>query len=260
MTGVKRKRATLEPAMMTNAVPLRVDSVDAVARLIDHTILHPTVTEAEIRADLAQVRPIPVASVCIKPYALSVAREVLEGTGIPLCTVVGFPQGTSRPDVKAFEAERAFDDGAVEIDMVVNVGFVRAEDWAAAREDVAAVQAVCVARGGLLKVIFETDFLPEDPLKIRLCEICAELGVGFVKTSTGFGYVKGDDGKFATKGAQLPDLRLMRAHCPPSVGVKASGGVRTLDQLLQCVEAGANRIGTTATFAILAEAKERFHG
>lgn len=246
--------------MPTNAVPPRVDSVDSVARLIDHTILHPTATDAEIRADFSKVREIPVASVCIKPAALSVARKVLEGSRVPLCTVVGFPQGTSRPDVKAYEADRAFDDGAVEIDMVVNVGWVQAEDWDAVRTDVAAVQKVCVARGGLLKVIFETDFLPEDPLKIRLCEICSEIGVGFVKTSTGFGYVKGEDGKFTTKGAQLADLRLMRAHCPPSIGVKASGGVRTLDQLLQCVEAGANRIGTTATYAILAEAKERFGG
>ncbi|MGV3615465.1 MAG: deoxyribose-phosphate aldolase [Fimbriimonas sp.] len=246
--------------MKTSDAPIRPDSVDSVARLIDHTILHPTVTEAEIRADLAQVRGIPVASLCIKPYALGVAREVLEGTGIPLCTVVGFPQGTSRPDVKAFEADRAFDDGAVEIDMVVNVALVRAEDWDGVRADVAAVQNVCEARGGLLKVIFETDFLPEDALKIRLCEICTDLNVGFVKTSTGFGYVKTADGHFATKGAQEADLRLMRAHCAPKVGVKASGGVRTLDQLLKCVEAGANRVGTTSTYAILAEAKERFHG
>lgn len=246
--------------MKTSAAPIRVDSVDAVARLIDHTILHPTVTEREIREDLTKVRGIPVASVCIKPYALGVAREVLEGTGIPLCTVVGFPQGTSRPEVKAFEADRAFDDGAVEIDMVVNVALVRAEDWGGVRADVAAVQAVCESRGGPLKVIFETDFLPEDDLKIRLCEICTELKVGFVKTSTGFGYVKTADGHFATKGAQEADLRLMRAHSAPEVGVKASGGVRTLDQLLKCVEAGANRIGTTSTYAILAEAKERFHG
>ena len=246
--------------MTTQAVPPVVESVEAVARLIDHTILHPSVTDAEIRTDFAQVRPIPVASVCIKPAALAVAREVLAGTGIPLCTVVGFPQGTSRPDVKAFEADRAFDEGATEIDMVVNVGLVRGEDWDGVRADIAAVQDVCSARGGLLKVIFETDFLPEDPLKFRLCEICTELEVGFVKTSTGFGYVKGEDGKFTAKGAQLPDLRLMRAHCPPSIGVKASGGVRTLDQFLACVEAGANRIGTTATYAILAEAKERFHG
>lgn len=245
---------------MTNAVPPVVDSVEAVARLIDHTILHPTATDAEIRADFTMIRPIPVASVCIKPAALAVAREVLEGSGIPLCTVVGFPQGTSRPDVKAFEADRAFDDGATEVDMVVNVGLARGLDWEGVRADIATVQAICVARGGLLKVIFETDFLPEDPLKIRLCEICTEIGVGFVKTSTGFGYVKGEDGKFATKGAQLHDLQLMRGHCPPSIGVKASGGVRTLDQFLACVAAGANRIGTTSTFSILAEAKERFRG
>lgn len=246
--------------MKTKEVPPVLDSVEAVARLIDHTILHPTATDAEIRADFTRVRTLPVASVCIKPASLSVAREVLAGTGIPLCTVVGFPQGTSRSDVKAFEAERAIDEGAVEIDMVVNVGWVRGEDWDAVHRDIAAVQEVCAARGGLLKVIFETDFLPEDALKIRLCEICTEIGVGFVKTSTGFGYVKGEDGKFVAKGAQLPDLRLMRAHCPPSIGVKASGGVRTLDQFLACVEAGANRIGTTSTYSILKEAKERFGG
>jgi deoxyribose-phosphate aldolase len=243
---------------MSNAAPLPLNSRDAVARLLDHTILHPTVTLDEIRADLEKVRPFPVASVCIKPHALTVAGEVLAGTGIPLCTVIGFPQGTSRPDVKAFEAERAFDDGAAEVDMVVNVGLVRAEEWDAVRADVGAVQDVCRARGGLLKVIFETDFLPEDALKIRLCEICSELGVGFVKTSTGFGYVKAADGHFETKGAQVADLRLMRAHCPPQVGVKASGGVRSLDDLIKCVEAGANRIGTSATYAILDQAQERF--
>ena len=237
---------------------LTLDSRDAVAALLDHAILHPTATSDAMRQELEGLRPYPLASVCIKPYALPLAAEVLAGTPIKLCTVIGFPHGSHRPDVKAFEAERAMDDGATELDMVVNVGLVRSQDWDAVRHDVSAVQDAVARRGALLKVIFETDFIPEADLKIRLCEICSEIGVAFVKTSTDFGYVRYDDGNVATKGAQVEDLQLMRRHCDLKVGVKASGGVRSLDDLFRAVQAGANRIGTTSTHAILKQAEERF--
>lgn len=234
-----------------------LDSRDSVASLIDHTILHPTATLDDIRKDLHGVRGLPLASVCIKPQALSVARQVLDGTRIPLCTVAGFPHGTSRTEVKAQEARLAIEDGASEVDMVVNVGLALGGNWCDVRSDIQAVQDVCLAGHALLKVIFETDYLTREEDKVHLCEICTEIGVAFVKTSTGFGFVKTPEG-FLARGAQVADLQLMRRHCPASIGVKASGGIRTLDDLLRCVEAGANRIGASATKAILSEAEARF--
>jgi deoxyribose-phosphate aldolase len=235
-------------------------NVASVAALIDHAILQPTATPAAMREELAGLRGSGIKSVCIKPHAVSLAVDALSGSGVLVGTVVGFPHGGHHVDVKAYEASKAFDDGASEIDMVINIGIVRGEDWAGVREEIAAVQNVAGERGGLLKVIFETDYLPEEALKIRLCQVCSEVGVAFVKTSTGYGYVRYDDGSLGTKGAQLGDIRLMRTHSSPYVGVKASGGIRTLDALLAAVEAGANRIGTTSTGAILREARGRFHG
>lgn len=141
--------------------------------------------------------------------------------------------------------------------MVVNTGQLLGDNLAYVEEEVRALNTEVLAHGAILKVIFENDFL-QDTHKNALCHICSKAGVAFVKTSTGYGYVKGDDGRFSTRGATLDDLRLMRRHCPPSVGIKAAGGIRTLDEMLLAIEAGATRIGATATVAILNEAAARY--
>jgi deoxyribose-phosphate aldolase len=199
------------------------------------------------------------ATVCVKPYAVSLASSLLNGSGVKVCTVAGFPHGSSTTAVKVAECRQACADGAEEVDMVVNIGKLLGGDLAYVEDEVCALNAEALAHGAILKVIFENDFL-QDAHKEILCRICTEAGAAFVKTSTGYGYVKGDDGRFSTRGATLDDLRLMRRLCPPSVGVKAAGGVRTLDEMLRAIEAGATRIGATATVSILTEAAARYGG
>jgi deoxyribose-phosphate aldolase len=237
---------------------LIVTESDAVLRTFDHALLAPTLTDAELRKGCEELRAFPIATVCIKPHAVRLAVEVLAGTAIEVCTVIGFPHGIQLPEVKALEADCAFRDGAREVDMVINTGKVLSEDWAFVRKDIRAVTQVARKNGGIIKVIFETDFLPEDRHKIRLCEICGEERVDYVKTSTGFGYVKGKQGGYEYSGATPHDLALMRRHSPAHVGVKASGGMRNLDKVLEAFALGCTRIGTTSTAAIAAEAKARF--
>jgi deoxyribose-phosphate aldolase len=239
------------PAEAANLTP------DAIVGMIDHALLHPTLTDAQMRAELAAVSRLKLASVCIKPYAVPLAVEVLGTTGIATGTVIGFPHGSPASAVKAAEARQAFADGAREVDMVVNVGKVLGGDWAFVRDDVRAVLEVAREHDGMIKVIFETDYLIDTAAKIRLCEICSELKVDFVKTSTGFGFVKQVDGAFVARGATDDDLVLMRRHCPPSVGVKASGGIRTLNDVLRVLRLGVTRIGTSSTQAIYKAAVEK---
>jgi deoxyribose-phosphate aldolase len=222
-----------------------------IAKMIDHSLLHPTMDDQTLRDGIELAKKCDVASVCIKPYAVKLAAEMLEGSDVMVCTVIGFPHGNSRVDVKVFETERAIDDGAEEIDMVVNLGKVLSEDWDCVRDEIASVVAVTKKHGAALKVIFENDFLPEDKHKIRLCEICSELKVDFVKTSTGYGFVKQGDGTYTYKGATHDDLVLMRKHTDPSVEVKAAGGIRTLEDTIKVRELGVTRIGATATEAII---------
>jgi deoxyribose-phosphate aldolase len=185
---------------------------------------------------------------------------MLEGTGIATGTVIGFPHGSSVTAIKAAEARQALLAGALDVDMVVNVGKVLSGDWTSVREDIRGVLNVAREHAGVLKVIFENDYLTDDTDKIRLCEICSELAVDFVKTSTGFGWVKQADGTFATRGATDHDLVLMRRHCPPSVGVKASGGIRTLEDVLRVLKLGVTRIGTSSTQSICQRAVEKLGG
>jgi len=222
-----------------------------IAKMIDHSLLHPTMDDRTLREGIELARKYDVASVCIKPYAVKMAADMLQGSGVMVCTVIGFPHGNSRVDVKLFETERAIDDGAVEIDMVVNTGKVLSEDWDYVYNEIAAIVGVTKKHGAALKVIFENDFLPGDRYKIRLCEICSELKVEFVKTSTGYGFVKQPDGSYNYKGATLDDLVLMRKHAAPGVEVKAAGGIRTLEDTLRVREVGVTRIRATATEAIL---------
>lgn len=235
-----------------------MNKVSEIAKMIDHSILHPTLTDDDLRKECEIARKYNVASVCVKPYAVKQAVEHLRGSDVLVGCVIGFPAGNSSIAVKAFETETACKDGAVEIDMVINIGKALQEDWAYIEEEIKTVVDTSHRFGAITKVIFETDFITKDDQKIRLCEICSKAGADYVKTSTGFGFVKGSDGKFSYTGATAHDLKLMREHSAPSVKVKAAGGVRTLTVLLEYKELGISRCGATATAAMLEEAKKLF--
>ena len=229
-----------------------------IAKMIDHSLLHPTLTDAELREGCELALKYDVASVCIKPYAVRLAATALAGSDVRVGTVIGFPHGSNTTQIKVAETIQACRDGAVEIDMVVNIGRVLSEDWPNVADEIRAVHNACKAHGAILKVIFENDFLPDDAQKIKLCQICTEVGVEFVKTSTGHGFVKGSDGKYSYEGATEHDLRLMLDHVGSAVRVKAAGGVRTLDGLLKVKEMGVARLGASATAAIMEDAYRRF--
>jgi deoxyribose-phosphate aldolase len=228
-----------------------------IAKMIDHSLLHPTMTDQDLINGCALAKQYDVATVCIKPYFVKQAKELLAGSEVGVCTVVGFPHGSSTILMKVAETRQACKDGATEIDVVVNVGKVLTEDWRYVKRELFAVQKECAKHGAILKVIFENDFLPKDKFKIKLCKICSVLGIAFVKTSTGYGFVKQPDGNNITKGATEHDLILMRKHSDEAVQIKAAGGVRTLDDTLKVRALGVTRIGATATVAILEEAKKR---
>ena len=233
--------------------------VEELARMIDHSILHPTMTDADLREGCTLAAKYGTATVCVKPYAVSDAARYLVGTGVGVCTVVGFPHGGASTAIKVAECARACMEGAREIDMVVNIGKVIGGDWFYVSDEIGQVNREAVSRGAIVKVIFENDYLQESH-KTRLCKVCSEIGVAYVKTSTGYGYVKGADGRFVTRGATLEDLRLMHQNVSTRVRIKAAGGIRTLDEMLAAIEAGASRIGATATAAILDEARHRYEG
>src|SRR5262249_18522526 len=218
----------------------------AIAKMLDHSLLQPNLTDPELEQGCKFAREYDVASVCIKPYAVPLAAELLAGSTVAVGTTVGFPHGGHCTSVKVAEAERAIADGARELDMVVNVGKVLSKDWRYVADDVRAVAEAAHRLGALVKVIFENSFL-EDGHKEQLCRICGEVRADWVKTSTGYG----------ASGALHDDLRLMRRCSPPHVQVKAAGGVRNYDRLLAVRALGVTRVGATATKAILDECKER---
>jgi len=236
---------------MTNVVSLK-----SLSKMIDHSLLHPTMTDEAIIAGCRLSRRYAVATACVKPYATRMASDVLRGSGVEVCSVIAFPHGNSTTAIKVLEAESAVREGATEIDMVVNLGKAISGDWSYVSEDIRAVNEAVVSHGALLKVIFENDYL-EDEQIIKLCKICASHAVAFVKTSSGYGFVKQPNGMYSYQGATYHQLRLMRQHSPPSVQLKAAGGVRSLDDLLRVREIGVTRIGATATENILEEARRR---
>ena len=231
-------------------------SLRDLAKMIDHSLLHPTMTDDEIRKGCELSRKYDVATACVKPYAIPLAKEILAGSDVGVCPVIGFPHGNSSTEIKVREADAAARAGGSEIDMVVNIGKVLGGDWAYVTTEIKAINDAVVAAGAILKVIFENDYL-QDAHIIKLCEICSSIGVAFVKTSSGYGFVKQENGMYSYKGATAAHLQLMRQHCAPSVQIKAAGGVRTLDDLLLVRSLGVTRVGATATQTILEDAKKR---
>ncbi|MFW6043507.1 MAG: deoxyribose-phosphate aldolase, partial [Marinilabiliaceae bacterium] len=227
------------------------DFVADLAKMIDHSVLHPTLTDEDLRTECQIAMDYKVASVCVKPYAVEQTVRILDGSEVLPGCVVGFPAGNNAIRVKVFEAIQAIQDGAKEIDMVVNIGKVLGKDWDYIEREIQDVTEACHLNRAIVKVIFETDFVTDETDKIRLCEICTKVGADFVKTSTGFGFVKQPNGFYKYTGATIEDIRLMRKHSGPSVKVKAAGGVRSLDDLLAVREAGADRCGATATVQII---------
>jgi deoxyribose-phosphate aldolase len=218
----------------------------AIAKMIDHSLLNPSLTAAALEEGCALAVRYNVASVCIVPYYLARCAALLAGTTVHTSTTIGFPHGGHTTAVKLTEVRQALADGGEELDAVINISKARSGDWQYVREELAALAAATHAGGAKIKVIFENAYL-DDAAKIRLCEICAEIGADWVKTSTGY----------APSGATLADLELMRKHSPATVQVKAAGGVRDLDTLLAIRDIGASRVGTSNTQAILEECRKR---
>jgi deoxyribose-phosphate aldolase len=235
-------------------------SLPILAKMIDHSLLHPTMTDSIIKDGLLISKNHNVATACIKPYSIPLAKEILKGSDVGICPVIGFPAGNSTTTIKCAEAEEACkaigQDFKAEVDMVVNVGKVLGGDWDYVQDEIEAINQVVVSYGAILKVIFENDYLSEKEIT-KLCHICTDLNVAFVKTSTGYGFVKQADGSYNYKGATNEHLKLMRKETGSQIQIKAAGGVRTLDDLLRVRSLGVTRIGATATEAILEEARKR---
>ena len=211
---------------------------------IDHTLLKPQASEEEIIKICAQAKEYKFASVCVNAYYTSLVRRELEGSNVKTCIVVGFPLGATTKEVKAFEAKQAIENGAEEIDMVVNVGAIKSNKYDVVKEDIKAVVDAASGRA-LVKVILETCLLTDEE-KVKVCEIAKEVGADFVKTSTGF----------STGGATVHDIKLMRQTVGEEMGVKASGAVRTTQDAKAVIEAGASRIGASSSIAIVEGTKD----
>jgi deoxyribose-phosphate aldolase len=210
-----------------------------IAPLIDHTLLKPDATRAQVEQLCCEARELQFAAVCVNPAYVKLAASLLEGTHVTTCSVVGFPLGASKSEIKAYEARRAILDGAREIDMVMNVGAMKSGDLKTVQQDMAAVREAC-GRNIVLKVILETALLTDEE-KVKACEIAKKVGADFVKTSTGFG----------PGGATVEDVRLMRSVVGAGMGVKASGGIRDTETAEQMIAAGASRIGASASVKIV---------
>lgn len=209
-------------------------------RTIDHTLLKPDATFAQIERLCTEAKEYNFFSVCLNSYYVKKAVALLQGSQTKVCTVVGFPLGASTMETKRFEAMKSVAEGAREIDMVMNISAVKSQDWQYVLDDMSSLAQVCHQQGALLKVILEMCLLTEDEKK-KACELAVKAGVDFVKTSTGF----------STGGATLEDVRLMRSIVGPTMGVKASGGIRDLAQAKAMLEAGATRLGTSAGIEII---------
>lgn len=209
-----------------------------IAKYIDHTILKPIAQRKDIEQLCREAKEHNFASVCVNPCWVSYASKLLEGSSVKVCTVIGFPLGANDSKVKAFEAKNAIEQGAGEVDMVINISALKAGEYDLVKSDIAAVRAA--SQGKVLKVIIETSYLTDEE-KQKVCQICAECGADFVKTSTGF----------SSSGATAEDVALMAKAAGANVKVKASGGIRTREDALKMIEAGASRLGTSAGVKIV---------
>lgn len=218
----------------------------AIAKMIDHSLLNPSLTTQDLDDGCALAIRYDVANVCILPYYLARCAELLAGTSVHASTTIGFPHGGHTTAIKLAEARQALIDGGQELDAVINISKARSGDWQYVRDELSELSDLSHAGGAKMKVIFENAYL-DDASKIRLCEICAEIGADWVKTSTGY----------APSGATLADLELMRKHSPAHVQVKAAGGIRDLDALLAVRAIGASRVGATRTGSMLEECRKR---
>jgi deoxyribose-phosphate aldolase len=218
------------------------------AKMIDHSLLNPTLTATDLESGCRLALAYDVASVCILPHYLARCAEILRGSSVSASTTIGFPHGGHTTAVKAAEARQAVADGGQELDMVVNISQVLSGEWEYVQQDIAAVMHVAHAAGAKVKVIFENCYLQAEH-KIRLCQICGELKADWVKTSTGYG----------TGGATMEDLELMRRHAPPHVAVKAAGGIRDLDTLIKVRALGVSRCGASRTKEMLDECRRRLN-
>jgi deoxyribose-phosphate aldolase len=218
----------------------------AIAKMIDHSLLSPALTTREFEQGCLLAVRYSVASVCILPYYLARCAELLAGTTVNASTTIGFPHGGNTTAIKLAEVRQALKDGGQELDAVINISKARSGDWQYVRNELEALTYAVHEGGARIKVIFENAYL-DDTAKIRLCEICGEIGADWVKTSTGY----------APTGATLPDLELMRKHSPAKVQVKAAGGIRDLDALLAVRDLGVSRVGATRTETMLEDCRRR---
>jgi deoxyribose-phosphate aldolase len=219
---------------------------ESIAKMIDHSLLNPSLTTKELEDGCALAVRYEVASVCILPYCLARCAAVLTGTTVSASTTIGFPHGGHATATKLSEARQALEDGGRELDVVINISQTRSGHWQYVQDELRALTDATHAGGAKIKVIFENAYLDEVQ-KIRLCEICAEVGADWVKTSTGY----------ASSGASTADLELMRKHSPPHVQVKAAGGIRDLDALLAVRAIGVSRVGATRTEPMLEDCRKR---
>ncbi|KML27947.1 deoxyribose-phosphate aldolase [Rossellomorea marisflavi] len=210
-----------------------------IANMIDHTLLKPESTKEQVEILCQEAKEYTFASVCVNPTWVAYAHELLEGTQVKVCTVIGFPLGASTPEVKAFETKDAIANGATEVDMVINIGALKSGDDALVKRDMEAVVAASKGKA-LSKVIIETCLLTDEE-KVKACKLAVEAGADYVKTSTGF----------STGGATVADITLMRKTVGPDIGVKASGGVRSLEDAQNMIEAGATRLGASSGVKIM---------
>ncbi|MGE5784950.1 MAG: deoxyribose-phosphate aldolase [Myxococcales bacterium] len=231
-------------------------SPSELAKSIDHPLLQPSQSDREFDQGCELAKQWQVAAACVKSADVARARARLEGSGVATCAVVGFPHANSPTDLVCLEAERALAEGATEIDAVITLARVVSEDWAAVAGQIEAYNRTVIDRGGILKLIFETGLISNREHKIRLCQLCREYGVAYVKTSTGFALATRPDGTSITLGATLDDVSLMREHAGPVCKVKASGGIRSYSDALSFLTAGATRLGTASTERILRQATE----
>ncbi len=213
---------------------------ESLARMIDHTLLKPDATQAQIAQLCREAREYGFASVCVNPANVKLCARLLAGSDVLVCTVAGFPLGATSTEVKTFEAQQAIHDGAAEVDMVINIGALKSQDHELVERDIASVAQACHAGNAILKVIIETALLSDEE-KVIACQLAQAAGADFVKTSTGFG----------PGGATPEDVALMRRVVGPTMGVKAAGGIRTFEDAQKMIAAGASRIGASASVRII---------